>query len=1527
MPVWVQFGEKRVTTVPPLSATDDPTAAQKADVFAYFNFSGEALPEGAKVTFLIGKGKLPGEDDDQQSDETKIHKFTVDELRTALVPLQGVSFAGGEFEAEVKVARQLARDSDDKVVFANVAKVTLDPVTDLLDDAFTIIAYTTFDKLNKQERVQACSADISIASGGEGTYLSVLEVYDPVLDSWTTKTSSDNGRSGPVFEEVGGDLYLSGGFNGNFTGITEKYVIASDSWTQKATMPFARGFSQSVVYNNEIYVFGGFDFGPDGATTTCHKYTPLTDSWTQLANIPVAMAFGIVEVFTVSGSDYAYVTMGGSLFDGDKVSKVNRVMLRYGLATDVWEPVDVTYGTLLTSNGITQVSTTLQDNAAAGVFSLELPAGLNLPPFGALTLDRGGAGQLTILYTQYTKNTGLTLLSSALPSAYLSGTTVSDATIPLIESRLGANSYTSFGTLSAVNGQSFSSFTGSGGALRGTTVQFDPSTGVFDRTSTALPSIPRMKAGFASTGGFAYFIGGSAEKSDFLDENESFDGAAWADQAEMLFARNSLGVAESGGLIYAAGGSGSGHAPGWLKIEATANPEQVRADGKQTASIVVTAVDASGDPPPPGTEFRVSGIIFVEKPAAATDPDAVAAPAVVSLNPPAQKVSILPVLFTSNLITMGASGTASTIVLERSEDPITEVENLTKLVRDGEAVPNQEALKKQVSEDLSDKITMVGERRDLYSAAIEITAVDPFYFGATDTDKAIAGDSSRDLSSNGFSFNPPKAEAGLSATVTFYSDIASIPDVAVVGSELDDVEAKDELDNISEEIPFGASPHYDALLTGVRERIDPDVPRKNLMITASDNEESFSQSSPDDVIDEANSIDGQEEFPIFVTNFIVTDPVSLSARKSRTDVQDLERISDDTGGSSFSVVDPSYVSFVIDRIKTAAPSSIGSGTITATHELNGPINSVLFTVDNLPADMNPPVTTGPAGNVAEFRLFTSEDNYTYTEFDAVFLPNETFTMSEPLRTGFVRYEVRLVSKTFDSPVLQSVTIGYVRPNVQFLFTRPQAISGQISELAAVANHRLRLPTSFDYNGMTVEIGLYHGESFEFDRDYKNAAQPPIRERGVIHAINRSFDTFIGPNGEISTADTLVSDDFVVYTSKSGPWSQEATIRAFVNGQEALTTSYIAFPERGLLVFQRKLGANDTVTIEVTQPSTVRVALKVTNDTLYEGLLDSFAFMFGTTEADPGLRANRPPRALNLFISPSPIVPGGPIEANYTFSDPDGDEEDRDKTEIVWFRDGAPVTELRNKRRITNNDLVARRGDASKFIEKGQEWFFTVRPSDGKAFGQLSVSHTVTISNTTPVAINSLLTSSNKDSGIFTTSDTLTASFKFADTDGDTQSGTRYDWFVNGNLEKSGDSNTLGPDDKDNAQGKLLKPGVTVRCEITPSDGTSFGETATTSTITVSASSPTMANVLVAPAKPFPTNKLKITYKFTSPDGERDASTIAWYKNGERITDLDESTEVPASMLAPRQQWYSVVTPVAAGIIGTAVKSNVVVVQF
>ena len=128
--------------------------------------------------------------------------------------------------------------------------------------------------------------------GGPGGFEGVTgvnEVYDPVTDTWTTKTPMPTPRESVCANVVNGKIYLIGGskpFNPNIPSfvpnVNEVYDPVSDSWTTKTPPPTKVSSYASAVVDDKIYVISG----SGESETLTQIYDPSTDSWSFGAQIP-----------------------------------------------------------------------------------------------------------------------------------------------------------------------------------------------------------------------------------------------------------------------------------------------------------------------------------------------------------------------------------------------------------------------------------------------------------------------------------------------------------------------------------------------------------------------------------------------------------------------------------------------------------------------------------------------------------------------------------------------------------------------------------------------------------------------------------------------------------------------------------------------------------------------------------------------------------------------------------------------------------------------------------------------------------------------------------------------------------------------------------------------------------------------------------------------------------------------------------------------------------------------------------------
>src|SRR5215471_18791806 len=94
------------------------------------------------------------------------------------------------------------------------------------------------------------------------------EVYNPTTNTWATKTPDPTARFAAAAAVVNGILYVIGGCDsGCATGggamtLVEAYNPVTDSWSTKASLPTPTDSVYAVAKSGTIYVVGGYVQGP-----------------------------------------------------------------------------------------------------------------------------------------------------------------------------------------------------------------------------------------------------------------------------------------------------------------------------------------------------------------------------------------------------------------------------------------------------------------------------------------------------------------------------------------------------------------------------------------------------------------------------------------------------------------------------------------------------------------------------------------------------------------------------------------------------------------------------------------------------------------------------------------------------------------------------------------------------------------------------------------------------------------------------------------------------------------------------------------------------------------------------------------------------------------------------------------------------------------------------------------------------------------------------------------------------------------
>lgn len=261
--------------------------------------------------------------------------------------------------------------------------------------------------------------------------------------------------------------------------------------------------------------------------------------------------------------------------------------------------------------------------------------------------------------------------------------------------------------------------------------------------------------------------------------------------------------------------------------------------------------------------------------------------------------------------------------------------------------------------------------------------------------------------------------------------------------------------------------------------------------------------------------------------------------------------------------------------------------------------------------------------------------------------------------------------------------------------------------------------------------------------------------------------------------------------------------------------------------------------------------------------------------------NTAPSATSLSITPSSPSTSNNLTGSYIYSDADMDTEGM--SEIRWYKNGTLQTEYNDQKVIPSSAL-----------SKGDTWYFTVKPYDGSDYGELKISPSVTVINNPPV-VNSLLISPSFP----LTTDDLKAGYVYSDIDNDPDR-SEITWFKN-NVPQ------IGYNDLKTVPSSATAKGDVWYFTVKPFDGYNYGDTKTSSSVTIGNTPPTVSALVISPSSPKRIDNLVGSYTYNDIDGDTEiASEIKWYKNG--TLQVENQLTVPSSALSKGDTWYFTVKP-------------------
>ncbi|MFX1283441.1 MAG: DUF2341 domain-containing protein [Promethearchaeota archaeon] len=275
----------------------------------------------------------------------------------------------------------------------------------------------------------------------------------------------------------------------------------------------------------------------------------------------------------------------------------------------------------------------------------------------------------------------------------------------------------------------------------------------------------------------------------------------------------------------------------------------------------------------------------------------------------------------------------------------------------------------------------------------------------------------------------------------------------------------------------------------------------------------------------------------------------------------------------------------------------------------------------------------------------------------------------------------------------------------------------------------------------------------------------------------------------------------------------------------------------------------------------------------------------TSSPHPGtVFKNHPPVVSDLTLDTAPYHSNSPLELSYNYTDEDGHAEVG--TEIRWYKNNGTGFQLVPDK---NNSLTI----SASLLFKDDEWYVTVRPKDGQAFGDLENSTIITITNTPPIVQSVQL----NPISAYTTS-ALTILNTTSDYDGDTITKYYIEWFVNSIHDPTYDNEFQ------------INPISTTKnefwyCHLRAFDGTDNSTWVNSNTITILNSLPKAVNLSITPAQPYNTSILTANWDMQDADGDSENKSLAiiyWFKYGIPQLHLTNSTYINPDNTSKGQLW-------------------------
>lgn len=171
-----------------------------------------------------------------------------------------------------------------------------------------------------------------------GTATGLVQIYDPVTDTWSQGPSLPSPRASGALVYLEGVLHYFGGLlPDRQTDLNEHLVLdlqaSEEGWKERAELPYGRNHLGGVALAGYIYAVGG-QHGHDGLVDDVaylHRYDSALDTWQQLSDLPTDRSHFEPGIFTYREK----IILVGGRIDDDYAADV----IIYDPDEDRWSPL------------------------------------------------------------------------------------------------------------------------------------------------------------------------------------------------------------------------------------------------------------------------------------------------------------------------------------------------------------------------------------------------------------------------------------------------------------------------------------------------------------------------------------------------------------------------------------------------------------------------------------------------------------------------------------------------------------------------------------------------------------------------------------------------------------------------------------------------------------------------------------------------------------------------------------------------------------------------------------------------------------------------------------------------------------------------------------------------------------------------------------------------------------------------------------------------------------------------------------